>query len=223
MSEGWTPLSEHPEPPKPAKRRVSLVAILIGLGALMFLSCAGVFGFVFSQYINAPEASAEDRAGLLNIDDVQGWTPGASSDDSGITDISVDPWVLGSRAWRYQWTPLSTTRGAAWVASERTDDASLEDARISYSLAELSIRMDLPDDVEATRMGGDVAGINKARYWRLEGPDGPAGNMIVVRRKLTTFAAVFGPKTFDNGDELEAALLPVWARSLAYRPTTDSK
>jgi hypothetical protein len=230
VSQQWEPLSggRAPTPKAPPKRSSGRLALLSvgGLGLLALLSCAGVFTYAVVTYAGAPAAQPEDRRGLLNLTELVAL--GLSPDPpDGYETVEVEPWLLGSREWAYELEPSGP---GPWMVSARTDDRNFGDARTSFAMAKFLLELEIEGDYEASVIGRELnlepqsgAFMDRHQFYLLELDGQVAGNLVVIRRGLSTFAAAWGPGHRASEAELLEGLEPGLARALAYEPTTEAE
>lgn len=206
-------------------RRSLVWPVLFGCSGVRVLSMvllAGATYWAARIYADAPVAVLEDREGVINMYDVLAWNPGSELDwdDS----IEVDPWLLGSREWVYEYDAPLGGMLEPWVHSVRTDDPTLADAQTSFGLQILTLGARVKGlgegfELETFDAGGPAG---ESRYLaRIVAPWGVVGNVLAVRKNLTTFGAIYGPASFTTGTEIDRHVAPVLDRALAFIPSTD--
>ncbi len=231
MSEGWKPLSDDggrapsgpmrsPSAPSGPQRPDRTALYVVGSVVAVILLCCGGFGGL-GAYIasTAPTVLPEDRAGVVNIVDVQGWVDDAGAPDTQWEQLDIGPSVLGTREWDYEYEPPDDAEQVAFVSSSRSDELSQSEARSTFSTlkfgAGVGVRM-IAEGVELEDTSELLSWGDEAYFARMVGEVGPIGQVVVVRRGRTVLFAVFGPVWFSDAEAVDEFLVPVLDRAADY-------
>ncbi len=229
MSEGWKSMSEagHVPPPKPpaptgptAKKsdRTALYVILCVVGVI-FLGCGGLFGVGAWVGATAPDAVPEDRAGVINAFDVYAWVGQGTEPAAAWEQLDVGPAFLGSRDWDYEYEAPESDDQMTFVSSSRTDEGTTSSARSTFSTLKFAAGLGagmMADDVEVTDVSELLTWGDQRYLGRMDGPNGPFGHIVVVRRDTTVLFAVFGAVYFEDEAAVDEFLVPVLERAASY-------
>lgn len=224
----WTPISgggeqvevkPSEEPSRATAGRVLLIVLAVAVMSTLAV-VGGAMAWMYYVFENAPVAEVEDRAGLINIVDVQEWAGrGEASFDEW---IDVEPFVLGSRDWTYESGGPMGDPETPWIQSYRTDDLTTSDARASFMSKRITLNAEARGlGAEVVELGEDTLFERRLYVGRVSVAGVPRGVVVVARQRRTTFGALLGPVSCATKEECEQRLKPILDRAMAFTPSTE--